>query len=247
MCSALAPAAAHAATETFVYTGAAQSWTVPADVTSATFELFGGEGRGGSVLRRGGKGARVVATIAVTPGETLGVYVGGAGLEAGPGFNGGGAGGAGVGSGGGATDIRRGGAALANRILVAGGGGGAGAYGVFFRDGPGGIIIQYVPGGAGGPSGGYGSLGTGPTRRSRRRRQPGYGHGWRDQRRIAGRRRNGHRRVRRASGGRRRRRPLRRRRRNGRQLLRGATRPRSTMAPAAGAAAARASLPRARP
>ena len=33
-----------ATTETFNYTGAAQTWTVPAGVTTATFDVYGAEG-----------------------------------------------------------------------------------------------------------------------------------------------------------------------------------------------------------
>ena len=46
-----APAAA--ATETFDFTGAAQTWTVPAGVTSATFDLYGAEGGGPRASSRG--------------------------------------------------------------------------------------------------------------------------------------------------------------------------------------------------
>ena len=39
-------APASATTETFNYTGAAQTWTVPAGVTEATFDLYGAQGGG---------------------------------------------------------------------------------------------------------------------------------------------------------------------------------------------------------
>jgi len=84
------PAGAQAATQAFGFTGGPQAWTVPAGVTSASFDLSGAQG--GS----GGKGARVVATIAVTPGSTLLIYVGGQPAGSGGGFNGGGSGGAGA-------------------------------------------------------------------------------------------------------------------------------------------------------
>lgn len=110
-------APAGAATRSFPYTGGNQSWTVPAGVTQATFDLYGAQGS--TDCPDTGKGARVRGTIAVTPGETLRVRVGGQG-----GFNGGGTAGAGGGAGGGASDIRRGsGFTLADRLLVAGGGG----------------------------------------------------------------------------------------------------------------------------
>lgn len=104
----------------------------------------------------GSNGAGYVSgTLTVTPGSTYYVYVGGNGGDSAEfytlnnastvngtgGWNGGGAGGKGYayapstvygsyaiggGGGGGATDVRSGGAALANRILVAGGAGGEG-------------------------------------------------------------------------------------------------------------------------
>ena len=132
-----APAAA--TTETFNYTGAAQTWTVPAGVTSATFDLYGAEGGGySSTGFASGLGGRATATIGVTPGESIQVNVGGKGAissdaSGGGGFNGGGGVEAGSGlvtaggGGGGASDIRIGGVALANRVLVAGGGGGSGS------------------------------------------------------------------------------------------------------------------------
>jgi hypothetical protein len=124
------PAGAWADTASFSYTGAVQSWTVPAGVNSATFTLSGGSGAdydpgyGGL----GGNGARVTATLPVVPGESLSIYVGGEGLfgSVSGRFGGGGAGNGNGAGGGGATDVRRG-TSLADRLLVAGGGGGAGA------------------------------------------------------------------------------------------------------------------------
>jgi hypothetical protein len=79
---------AGATTCVFAYTGAAQTWTVPAGVTSATFDVFGAQGGDG------GKGGEVKATLPVTPGETLQIVVGGMGAASGcnhaGGFNGGG-------------------------------------------------------------------------------------------------------------------------------------------------------------
>jgi hypothetical protein len=148
---------------TFTYTGTAQSWTVPEGVTQATFDVFGAqggneaEGRAGGL---GGLGGKASATIAVTPGNTLQINVGGAG---GPGvaggaggaggFNGGAAGGngcfAGPGGGGGASDVRSGDFELADRVIVGGGGGGAGG----FVGGAGG----FGGGSQGGPGGNSGS------------------------------------------------------------------------------------------
>ena len=75
-----APAAA--TTETFNFTGAAQTWTVPAGVTEATFDLYGAQGGGHpgeQPLFRAGLGGRATATIAVTSGDSIQVNVGGRG------------------------------------------------------------------------------------------------------------------------------------------------------------------------
>ncbi|MCO5950471.1 cadherin-like beta sandwich domain-containing protein, partial [Mucilaginibacter flavidus] len=127
-------------TATFNYTGSVQTFTVPAGVTSLQIDARGGRGgkgsdQGGGVRAGGGK---VQATMAVTPGQVLSIYVGGAGndfhygatnnLPTPGGFNGGGSAPygyqSGAGGGGGATDIRINGLSLSNRVLVAGGGGG---------------------------------------------------------------------------------------------------------------------------
>ncbi|MEI6765665.1 MAG: glycine-rich protein [Bacteroidota bacterium] len=118
---------------TFIYTGNIQYFTVPSCVTSITVEAYGAEGGGTSgITGTGGKGGKAIATIPVTPGETLNLFVGGMGLSA-PvqiqgGYNGGGGTNASsdnTGAGGGASDIRRG-LTLNDRLVVAGGGGGAG-------------------------------------------------------------------------------------------------------------------------
>jgi hypothetical protein len=144
---------------TFAYTGASQSWTVPDGVSQATFDVFGAQG-GSTSGKPGGLGGEATATIAVNPGETLQVNVGGAGgtgtttQRGAGGFNGYGDGGSAGGSlgstagggGGGASDVRSGAFSLANRIIVAGGGGGAGGGGVGGVGGVGGGLS----GGAGG-------------------------------------------------------------------------------------------------
>jgi Glycine rich protein len=129
-------------TETFAFTGAAQNWTVPAGVTSATFEAFGAQG-GHVDADTGGLGGEAKMTGSVSAGQVIEIVVGGAGGVPVGGFNGGGAGGAGGAGpsipdsgfsgagGGGASDVRIGSCAallscgLADRVLVAGGGGGA--------------------------------------------------------------------------------------------------------------------------
>jgi VCBS repeat-containing protein len=127
-------APASATTETFNFTGAAQTWTVPAGITSATFDLYGAQGgRLAFPALAGGLGGRATATIAVTPGASIEVNVGGQAVGKFGGFNGGGDGSIGTaavgGGGGGASDIRIGGTTLDDRVLVAGGGGGGGGSG----------------------------------------------------------------------------------------------------------------------
>lgn len=118
------PAAFSQAT-TFVYTGAVQTYTVPACVNSITVDARGGEGAT-ITASLGGKGGKVQATIATTPGEVLNIYVGGAATGVTAGFNGGGLAGTGGAAGAGASDIRQGGTALSNRVIVAAGGAGVG-------------------------------------------------------------------------------------------------------------------------
>lgn len=152
----------------FSFTGAVQTFSVPAGVTSAVVHVNGAQGGngGGAAGGIGGLGASVVGTLALTPGATLNIYVGGGG-SSGLGFNGGGSGGnIGAGTGGGASDIRVGGTAAANRVVTAGGGGGGGSTGCVLSHAGG-------AGGAGGggagtkgvdsPNGGGGFQGTGAT------------------------------------------------------------------------------------
>jgi len=141
--------------QTFSYTGSQQTFTVPSGVTSIVIDAYGAEGgigqRGQTPNVNPGKGGRVQATLSVTAGEALYIYIGGEGSlhnisgdDGEGGWNGGGDGGSwgygGGGGGGGATDIRRAGTALSNRILVVGGGGGSGC--------------NYALGNAGGDGGG---------------------------------------------------------------------------------------------
>ena len=120
------------ASVTFNYTGGQQSWTVPAGVFSITVDMEGAEGsRNTNYNNRGGFGGKAVATVAVTPGQTIYIYVGGwpGNAQSNGGYNGGGNqyySTSMANSGGGATDIRIGGTGTNNRVLVAGGGGGGG-------------------------------------------------------------------------------------------------------------------------
>ena len=124
--------AAHG-TQTVAYTGAVQMVSAGC-ATSVTIDAQGGQGGNSSMAGVGGMGGRVQATLAITEGQMLAVFVGNVGtagttVGGAGGFNGGGNGGAYTtaqagGGGGGATDIRLGGVDLASRVIVAGGGGG---------------------------------------------------------------------------------------------------------------------------
>ena len=147
--------AAFGATVSFSYTGAAQTWTVPAGVTQVAVELRGAQGGGsyacsGAREEDGGLGGLTQGNLAVTSGQILNLFVGGQAPDVGNatpapgGFNGGGDGGGYGAGGGGATDVRVGGIALANRVAVAGGGGGGNT----------GCPDHGAGGSGGGPSGG---------------------------------------------------------------------------------------------
>jgi hypothetical protein len=128
---------------TYTFTGAEQTFTVPAGIRSVIVVARGAPG-GEKYGVRGGRGALVTADLPVTPGQTLYVTVGGAGADDGlGGYNGGGSSDYGSG-GGGASDVRTESGNLANRLLVAAGGGGSGEAG---------ICSFYPGGGAGGDAG----------------------------------------------------------------------------------------------
>jgi hypothetical protein len=145
--------------QTFAFTGGAQTFTVPVGVTSITIEAFGAQG--GAGLSSGnpggaaGLGGSIRATLTVTPGTIYQVNVGGRGADGASGVGGGGAGG-------GASDVRTSGNALGDRVVVAGGGGGGGAgvggFGAGGAGGAGGDLIgasgSDTTTGAGGGSGG---------------------------------------------------------------------------------------------
>jgi hypothetical protein len=115
---------------TFAYTGANQTFTVPLGVTSITVYAWGAGG--GGRTNTGGAGAMIQGVLTVTPGETLNILVGGGGSGATTtpitAYGGGGSAGIGdggqAGGGGGRTAIQRGGTAATNDIVVVGGGGG---------------------------------------------------------------------------------------------------------------------------
>lgn len=134
--------------QVFSFTGAEQTFTVPAFVNSVRIVALGAQGGdgasggNGAAGGTGGLGGSAVGTLSVSPGQSFSVYVGGRGNV----FNGGGlAGNANAGIGGGASDVRTGGNAVANRVLVAGGGGGGGRAG---------CELSTVTGGNGGSGGG---------------------------------------------------------------------------------------------
>lgn len=144
--------------QTFAYTGAMQSFTIPTCAMSLTVEVYGASGgfQGTISPTPGTYGGMVSAVLSGTPGAVLNLFVGGKGTDAGMlaapwgygGYNGGGDG-VTVSSapctnndhsagGGGASDVRLNGVALTDRIIVAGGGGG---------------MAGNFPGGAGGGGG----------------------------------------------------------------------------------------------
>ncbi|MFN2425589.1 MAG: glycine-rich protein, partial [Candidatus Binatia bacterium] len=135
----------------FAYTGSEQSYNVPTDgsVCAVTLELIGASG-GEAVLGEGGEGGSLKATLAISPGETLFITVGGAGGD-GSGLGGfGGGADSGVASSGEHSSGGGGGASTVSNesivLAVAGGGGGAG--------------VAIGSGGSGGSAGGDGGDGT---------------------------------------------------------------------------------------
>ena len=157
---------ARAQTSSFACTGAPQTYVVPAGASQLQVVATGAY-----------NGAVVRATVAVTPGETLTVMVGGRGADAcaistcsypdAPyGYNGGGRAGPYYtigGTGGGATDLRRSGPGTGdylttrNALLVAGGGGCGGSAGYAARSSR--ILNGSGAGGAGGTPGGANGAG----------------------------------------------------------------------------------------
>jgi hypothetical protein len=131
-------------TRTFTYTGANQTFQVPATISPASITIYMWGAGGGGNTNYGGAGAMVQGVLTATPGETLNILVGQGGtIDGTTTFGGGGAGGGNMtggsapgigysgngfpqnaGSGGGRSAIQRGGTAPTNDIVVAGGGGG---------------------------------------------------------------------------------------------------------------------------
>ena len=132
------PPAPPTGSQTFFFTGAAQTFIVPAGVGAVVIEAYGGQGGTGMSFANpggtGGLGASLQATLSVTPGTTLQVNVGGVGALASTGAGGGGA-----------SDVRNGG-------NPSGGGAGGGGGGTQAAGGAGGL---------GGANGAAGTSGTG--------------------------------------------------------------------------------------
>ena len=157
----------------FTYTGAQQTFSVPNCATQVTIAAYGAQGTAayssyGYVPGYGGMAQGVLST---SGGSTLYVYVGGSN-----GYNGGAAGWSGstrTCNGGGASDVRVGGTALSDRVIVAGGGGGVsgesnwgnggdgggGTCGANYCGGEGGSGYPTTSGGNGGTTGGSGVTG----------------------------------------------------------------------------------------
>jgi len=111
---------------TYNYTGGAQTYTAPRAGTFQ-FQVYGAAGG------NGGNGGYAIGNYSLSANQVINIYVGGAGNAGATNRSGGWNGGGGVnaaysdgnnGTGGGGTDIRVGGTALGNRVIVAGGGGG---------------------------------------------------------------------------------------------------------------------------
>lgn len=183
MCSANVTYAAPTATDncgtagvgttTFNFTGSTQLFVVPAGVTSIHIEAFGAQGGqseiGGTFgVIQAGRGGYAEGDLAVIPGQTLEIYVGGQGdtntvaqgLAAG-GWNGGGDGWGGwfgnwtmgngtSGGGGGASDVRIAPYSLFERVIVAGGGGGSDTWSASRTGGNGGGLAGSNSGGGSG-------------------------------------------------------------------------------------------------
>ena len=121
----------------FNFTGGQQSFVVPQGVASIHIQAWGAQGADTTLVDTGlgGLGGFAEGDLAVTPGQTLEIFVGGQGtavdnnMFGGGGFNGGGDARGDIdsarGGGGGASDVRVGGTALEDRVIVAAGGGGS--------------------------------------------------------------------------------------------------------------------------
>jgi hypothetical protein len=158
--------------QTFSYTGSAATLTLPKCVTSITVDVRGaggGQAYYQSSFGTGGLGGRTLATLGVSPNDSITVTVGGvggngtAGVGGGGGYNGGAAGGGGTtiqnqagGGGGGRSMITINGIDV---VIAGGGGGAASCSGVSYDGGAGGGLT----GSAGPTNCGSGTAPTGGT------------------------------------------------------------------------------------
>lgn len=151
-------------TQTFAFTGASASFTVPKCVTSLTVDVQGAQGSpGAGTGGPGGLGGQAQGKLAAAPDDVLTIVVGAAN-----GYNGGGNAGLGTGPkagvGGGRSEIQN---AAGQQLVVAGGGGGGGgtrqgscgATGVAGGAGGGDTAANGTDGGGCGSTGGVGGKG----------------------------------------------------------------------------------------
>ncbi len=115
--------------QTFAYTGASQTFTVPAGVDWLTVTAAGAGGLAGYDSGPGGFGALVIGTMPVTPGDVWTIDVGGRGSGRSGGWGGykGGDGGASNGGGGGGATTMNDGQEQPPIVLGGGGGSGSGS------------------------------------------------------------------------------------------------------------------------
>ncbi len=105
----------------FSYTGANQTFTVPAGVTSLRVRLWGAGGGGGNASTvRGGAGGYVYGTLQVTPSQVFTIVVGQGGAQIMTPTK--------AGVGGGYSGVFFGAVSQANARIIAGGGGGGGFF-----------------------------------------------------------------------------------------------------------------------
>ena len=159
---AFSSTASAATTVMFDFTGADQTFNVPAGVTSIQFTIIGARGGAGKFGASGGYGHYITGDLAVSAGQVLGIRVGGRGSDGGDsgvgGFGGGGFGGVSPVGGGGGGGAGLSGVFLSGTstfLIIGGGGGGGGGWGA----GRGGSSLASLVGGNGTNDGGGGGGG----------------------------------------------------------------------------------------
>lgn len=134
-------------TVNYNYTGALQTFTVPACVNSITIDAKGAQGGLGTSSNQGGLGARIVGTCAVNPGDVITILVGQRGLTSGN-----------SGGGGGGTFVYN---QTTSTLLIASGGGGGGGTSTNGMPGQAGTSGTSGVGGSSSGTGGSGGGGGG--------------------------------------------------------------------------------------